>query len=130
MKQDELLPGDLLLWRIHLRKSGFRKFISKIIGFFQPVIGEGGKLKKTYSHVAIVDYDTSYMLESTFPKARKHIIEIPKMPFELEVYRVKRANDVVGDFGLKAYEIALGWCHEHLGTRYDLLQLLWEKHST
>jgi hypothetical protein len=125
MEKSELKTGYLLLYRIGLAKRGFRKFFSKLIGFFQPVISEGGSLKKTYSHISAVDRDINYELESTFPKAKRHLITLEKSPVKIEVYRVKRADEIETIDGVKKtrWGIALEWQEKHLGTRYDVWQL-------
>lgn len=123
MNSADLKTGYLLLYRIGLAKRGFRKFFSKVIGFFQPVIGEGGSLKKTFSHISGVDRDIRYELESTFPKAKRHLIALEKSPLKIEVYRVKRADEIIAGTNKTRLEVALEWQEAHLGTRYDIWQL-------
>jgi hypothetical protein len=122
MKIHELKPGDLLLYRIDLKAGGFKHWVSKLIGFFQPCIGEAGTLKTTYSHIAMVDSDINYLLESTWPVARRVLIEIPESPVTIDVFRVKNAEEISS--GAKRADIAIDWAHKHLGTHYDILMLL------
>lgn len=122
MRLNELKPGDLLLYKIDLKAGGLKKWVAKLIGFFQPVIGEGGKLNNTYSHVAMVDLDTNYLLEETWPRSRKTRITLPESPAQIEVFRVKAANDLFN--GKNRVVSAVEWCYNHLGIHYDLALLL------
>lgn len=114
--KSKLKPGDILLYRV-TKKSIIG---AQIIGWFQNIVGKSPIHGRTYSHVAIVDWDTEYVLESRWPKSRRWKIDWKKLEshFDIEVWRVKGATKA-------EVEAALSWAHNNLGQWYDLGLFVW-----
>jgi len=124
-----LKNGDFLFTRIHMLKGGFRGFVSKLIGGFQVLIGQGSSFKNTYSHVAMIEKEGNkiYVLEVTSPRARRILLEDfvkgYRSPYEFEIFRVLRADELMPN-GLTRAENAILYFKQNLqGTVYDYLEL-------
>lgn len=104
----DLQPGDLIFFPVTSSSSWFAKSIQWI----QHVVGVSNRNQKYY-HVGILDWDTSYLLESTFPKSRRVLLDWTRDNNQLEVWRLKNVN---------SQEIIdiLTWSRKHLNEWYDL----------
>lgn len=109
--KSKLKPGDILLYRV-TKKSMIG---AQIIGWFQNLVGKSPITGRTYSHVALVDWDTDYVLESRWPKSRRWKLDWKSLEshFIIEVWRVKGATK-------DEVQAALDWAHANLGQWYDL----------
>ncbi len=108
-------PGDILLYRV-ISSSGWS---AKFIGWGQKVIGHAPTKKTEYCHVALVAFDTEFVMEAVWPKTRIHKIEWEKWDkeYDLQLFRVKNVTP-------KQIVEALTWAEDHLGEWYDVLELL------
>ena len=116
MIDKELLkPGDILLYR---PKSVFH-LSAWFIAWGQNVMGKTPH-NVTYCHVALVDEDTDYILESRWPKSRRYKLDwkyLDKM-YTVELWRVKNSTKAESSK-------ALEWAHNNLGEWYDLGLFVW-----
>lgn len=103
-------PGDILLCRVIKSSSWSSKFIS----WGQHVLNQAPSVKN-YCHVAMVDYNTDYLLEAKFPFTRKWLIDWDHMDshYGTELWRVKNITP-------EQVKQTLDWAHAHLGEWYDL----------
>lgn len=115
IRKQQLRPGDLLFYRPKAPIPG-----SWLVTWFQNIVGKSPIHKVSYNHVAIVDRDTDYILESRWPKSRRWKINWKKLNkyYYVELWRIKNVEPV---------EItkALKWSHEHLNEWYDLGLFIW-----
>lgn len=114
-----LQPGDILLYK---PKSVFH-VSAWFITWAQNVVGKNplqGEVKIGYCHVALVDYDTDYILEARWPKSKRSKLDWDKLDkeYDIELWRLK---DIEPDTISKM----LSWAHEHTGEWYDLGLFLW-----
>jgi cell wall-associated NlpC family hydrolase len=113
IERGDVLPGDLLLFRIKHSSS----WIAKLIGWGQKIIRHA-PTKAEYCHVAIVAFDTDFILEATWPKTRISKINWEKWnkEYDLQLFCVKNITPMqVVD--------AIFWAEDHLGEWYDILAL-------
>lgn len=106
-----LKPADILLFKTTYRSSLASRFIVWAQETFYHVSKQAD-----YCHVALVDKDTSLMLETTWPKTRVSKIDF-SIAEQIEVYRVRGITD-------EQREKALIWGRSHIGEWYDVLLFL------
>ncbi len=111
IRKQQLQPGDLLLYRPKSKWSIGSWFIT----FAQNVIGKSPIHNKSYSHVAMIDWDTNYVLESRLPKSQRAKIKWKKFnkQYYLELWRIKKVTP-------EERKRALTWASAHLNEWYDL----------
>jgi len=116
IKKSLLRPGDLLLYRMTI-KSGISSWF---IGWGQNVIGKSPVHGKSYVHVAIVDKDTDYMLESRWPRSKRCKIKWKKLDkkYKIELWRVRATS-------LEKIDKVMEWAYANLGLWYDLGLFIW-----
>lgn len=116
IKKALLRPGDLLFYR---PKAIFHVG-SWLIAWFQNVVGKSPIEDRSYCHVAIVDTDTDYIVESRWPKSRRWKIDWKKLDknYTVELWRVKNVTK-------EETEKVLEWANSHLGEWYDLGLFVW-----
>jgi len=116
IRKQALQPGDILFlgpkkkWMIG----------SWLITWAQNVVGKSPIHGQSYSHVAIVDWDTNYVLESRWPKSRRRKLEMEKWckQYNMELWRVRKVQP-------EQVKAALGWAYNHLNEWYDLGLFVW-----
>lgn len=109
MKKFDLQPGDILLFKVGKRSP----WHDKLIALGQKLLNKNFT-EASYCHVAMIDTDTTLMLEAVWPFT--HIIKIKARNNKIEVYRVKRST--------KAQKLkAVMWAHKHLGIWYNVGKL-------
>jgi hypothetical protein len=115
IKKSLLKPGDILFYRPKAPIPG-----SWLITWFQNIVGKSPIRGRSYCHVAIIDSDTDYLLESRWPKSRRWKINWKKLDkaYHVELWRVKNTTK-------KEVDAVLAWAHEHLDEWYDLGLFVW-----
>ncbi len=116
IRKPALRPGDILFlgpkqkWLIG----------SWFLTWAQNVVGKSPIHNRSYSHVAIVDWDVDYVVESRWPKSRRRKLEMKKWckQYEMELWRVRRVNP-------QQIKDTLDWAYKHLGEWYDLGLFMW-----
>ena len=109
-------PGDLIFYR-----PKNKLYIgSWFIAWAQNVIGKSPIHDRSYCHVALVDWDENYLLESRWPKSRRWKIKWEKLNkhYHIEVYRIRKVTS-------QERNAALKWAYDHLGEWYDLGLFVW-----
>lgn len=117
-----LQPGDLVL----IKATGISPILSKLIGFFQVLINKGGTYHKTYSHIAIVDNDVNFIMESTWPKAHRGEMLPEDMDF-IEIWRLNDGDILTSSLDgqiKKRTQVILDYMTTRMGLYYDWLELL------
>lgn len=118
-----LKPGDILLFK---PKSIFH-VSAWFISWGENVMGKTPH-DVSYCHVALVDFDTTYLLEARWPKSHRVTIDWNKLnaAYTVELWRVK-------DVSLSQISDAIDWGHKNVGEWYDIGLFLWgwvdEKHE-
>lgn len=115
IRPELLRPGDLLFYRPKAPLPG-----SWFITWAQNVVGKSPIHGVSYNHVALVDWDTKFLLESRWPKSRKWKIDWKKLHkyYYVELWRVRNVEPI-------EVKRALNWAHKHLGEWYDLSLFLY-----
>lgn len=117
INKELLRPGDLLFYKPKNFKSGIAAWF---ITWAQNVIGKSPIEGKGYCHVALIDKDTDYLLESRWPKSRRWEINWIKLDkhYKIELWRVKETST-------ENIEKVMDWGYSHLGEWYDLGLFVW-----
>jgi len=112
--QEDLHPGDLLLFKVKSSSS----LVSKFIGWGQKVLGHA-PTKSEYCHVALVAFDPTYLMEARWPKTRIWKIDWSYLnkEYDVQLFRVKNVTP-------RQQLDAIHWAEDHLGEWYDLPELL------
>jgi hypothetical protein len=105
----KLQPGDILLFQVNKHSP----IHDKIIAFGEWLLHKQFA-KHKYCHAAMVDEDTTLMLEAVWPKT--HVYTITGRGNTVDVYRVKRASK-------KQIKVALDWAHANLNVWYNVGKL-------
>jgi len=116
IRKQMLRTGDLLFYRV-TKKSGISSWF---IAWAQNVIGKSPVHGKGYVHVAIIDKDTDYILESRWPRSRRWKIDWKKLDkrYAVELWRVRIVT-------VEHMDKVTKWCYDHLGEWYDLGLFFW-----
>ena len=116
IRKDMLHPGDIIFFRTV--KSSLPG--SWLISWFQNIVGKSPIHGVSYSHVAIVDWNTDYVLESRWPKSKRSKINWKNWNkhYDLELWRIKRVRK-------DEIKKTLDWCYSHLNEWYDLGLFIW-----
>jgi hypothetical protein len=115
IRKEQLRPGDLLFYRPKAALPG-----SWLIAWMQNVVGKSPIHKVSYCHVAIIDADTDYLLESRWPKSKRWKIDWKKLNkhYYIELWRMRNVEQ-------PEIDKALEWAHANLGQWYDLGLFVW-----
>lgn len=111
-RHNTLFPGDILLFRPRGKKAA--TFSDKLISWGQRLFRKVPK-NVNYVHVAIVDWNTEYILESVWPKTRITNLAIKRATSadKIEVWRIKNLTS-------EQCKLMLDYGHSHLGLWYDI----------
>jgi len=109
IRKEWIMPGDILLWKVHGRSN----LLAKLIGFFSVILGQGGSYHREYAHAAICE-NNEYCLEMTWPRSKRSKI---KYNDDIELWRIR---GITKEKAIKAIE----WAKSNLGIPYNLLHLL------
>lgn len=114
-----LKPGDILLFK---PKSVFH-ISAWFITWAQNVVGKNplqGEVKVGYCHVAMIDFDTDFMLEARWPKSKITKLDWSELDkeYDVQLWRMKKASK-------KDVKIAIEWARQHVGEWYDLGLFIW-----
>lgn len=114
VRQEDLHPGDLLLFKIKPASS----IIDKLIGWGQKVMGFA-PTKAAYCHVALVAFDPLFVMEAVWPKTRISKIDWEEynQKYEIQLFRVKNVTP-------RQQLDAIHWAEDHLNEWYDLPSFL------
>jgi len=114
LTQIDLHSGDILLFKVKPSSSIF----SKLIGLGQKILGHA-PTKAEYCHVALVAFDSTFVMEARWPKTKISKIDWTNWneEYDLQLFRV---NNV------KPRQIldTIHWAEDHLNEWYDVLELL------
>ena len=112
--QKDLRPGDLLLFRIKKSSS----ITDKFIGWGQKVM-RMAPTEASYCHVALVAFDSYWIMEARWPKTRIWKIDWKKYneKYEVQLFRVKNVTS-------QQQLDAIHWAEDHLNEWYDLPSFL------
>jgi hypothetical protein len=116
IKKTILRPGDVLLYK---PKSVFH-ISAWFITWAQNVIGKNPISGAKYCHVALVDSDTDYILESKWPKSHRVKLDWNKLDkaYDIELWRVREVTQ-------SQIDKILEWASANLGEWYDLGLFIW-----
>jgi len=116
IRKQALRPGDILFFRTKKGSLPGSWFIS----WFQNIVGKSPIHGISYSHVAIVDWDTDYVLDSRWPKSKRRKIKWKSWGkyYGLELWRIRKIQP-------EEVQKALNWAYAHLEEWYDLGLFVW-----
>jgi uncharacterized protein YycO len=110
----ELLPGDLVLYRI----SSSSNWLDKAIGIGQRWIHQA-PTKANYCHVAIIAEDSRHIYEAVWPKVHRTVFnpETIEKNLILEYYRVKDSTP-------EQVDKVLAYCRGEVGQWYSVSSII------
>ena len=111
IRKEMLRPGDLLFFKPSAKWS----IGSWLVTWGQNIFGKSPIHGVSYNHVAIVDKDVNYLLESRWPKSHRKKIAWEKLEkqYDIELWRVRNVKP-------QQIRLALNWAYMHLNEWYDL----------
>ena len=111
-RHNTLFPGDILLFKPRGKRE--ETFSDKLISWGQKIFRKVPK-NVNYVHVAMVDYNPEYILESVWPKTKITNLATKRSTStdKIEVWRIKNLTK-------DQCKLMLDYGHSHLGMWYDI----------
>lgn len=115
-RHNTLFPGDILLFKPRGKK--LRTFSDKLISWGQRLFRQVPN-NINYVHVAIVDWNTEFILEAKWPKSIISNLAEKRMSSsdKIEVWRIRNLTPV-------QLQKILDYGHSHIGMWYDVLLVI------
>ena len=111
IRKEMLRRGDLLFFKPKAKWS----IGSWLVTWGQNILGKSPIHGVSYNHVALIDEDVNYLLESRWPKSHRKKINWKKLlnQYDIELWRVRKVKQ-------EQIKLALNWAYDHLNEWYDI----------